>query len=86
MKIENQRYQFVPRGGDASAPIQIIGLQEYSPGQSRKFDHWLLRVPEQHRQVIPDGIECDSFGAVLRVLARAYFDGDVTKAQSAISS
>ena len=86
MKIQNQSYQFVPPGGDPANPIRILGLQEYSPGQSRKTDVWLLKVPEAYRHAIPDGTECESYGAVLRFIARIYFDGDDAKAKSAISS
>ncbi len=86
MKVQNQRYQFVPPGGDSADPIQILGLQEYSPGQSQKVDVWLLKVPDQYHKFLKTDMECDSFGEVLRILAHLYFDGDIAKAENAVKT
>jgi hypothetical protein len=82
--MPNQRYRFVPPGGDHTSPILIVGLQDYSPGQQHKVDVWRFEVPAAYQDALPDGTECDSYAAACGLVARVYFDGDVAKTLGAI--
>ena len=42
MKIPSCRYEFTPP--DGGPPIGVSGLQDYSPGQTRKVDVWRIEV------------------------------------------
>jgi hypothetical protein len=75
MMIVEQRHVFRPPDG-LGGPIVIVGMQEYSPGQTSKATRWSLGVPKEYRDRIPDRTECSSYGEVRRTLARCFFDGD----------
>src|SRR5690606_34857305 len=80
MIIQNQRYGFTPPGGKGQ--IRILGGQEYSPGQARKSDIWLIAFPEEYAHRLPKLGEHESYSSyaeVVRVLAAAFFDGDESK-------
>ena len=82
MMIQNVSYGFVPPGGSAS--IRVMGAQEYSPGQTRKNDIWLIAVPEEYSGRMPvlgKGESYSSYGECLRILAGAFFEGDVSKVE-----
>ena len=82
MMITNQRYTFTPPGH--TAPIKINGVQNYSPGQMRQVDVYLLFVPPELQSLLPDRYECDTWGDVLRTLARVFCDGDEKAAKELI--
>jgi hypothetical protein len=86
MLISNSEYEFRPPNDASALPILISGLQEYSPGQSRKSNVWRLRVPELYRDKISDDTECSSYGEVSRLLARAFFDGDELRVEPCITT
>ena len=76
MQIPNQIYEFTPPGGEGKPPIVILGLQEYSPGQSRKVDLWRFEVPDDFVGNIPNGTEVTTFAVVERYLAESFCEGD----------
>jgi hypothetical protein len=77
--VINQRYEFRPPNGDPGAPIEIIGLQEYSPGQTKACDLWRLHVPPKYINQVQDQSECATYGGVTRLLANAFFGGDESR-------
>lgn len=84
MRFIEQRHEFRPPNGDPSRPIVILGLQDYSPGQTRKVKVWRLKVPDEYRGRVSDETECSSFGEVCRTLASCFFDGDVERVKPCI--
>ncbi len=80
MMIQNQSYGFTPPGG--SSEIRITGAQRYSPGQTKKSDIWLVSCPEEYAgrlRKLGQGESYGSYAEVLKVLADAFFDGDVSR-------
>jgi hypothetical protein len=77
--IVNQKFEFIPPGGNPAEPIMVYGMQESD--QHRRSDVWMLEVPEAHTATIPDKTRCASFGEVQQMLARCFFDGDEAKVQ-----
>ena len=76
--IINQRYEFRPPGGDPVQPILVRGIQEYSPGQLRKNDLWEVKAPQAYADKLEGLTECDSYGAVGRLLA---LGGDIARVE-----
>jgi hypothetical protein len=73
--IPNQRFLFVPPGGSVLEPIVILGLQDFSPGQTHKVQVWKFTVPPGAGPEHLSQEEPTSWSGVLRTLAR-YFPGE----------
>jgi hypothetical protein len=84
--IINQRYEFRPPGGDPAQPILIFGIQEFSPGQTQECDLWRVKTPQAFADKLEGQTECDSYGAVCRLLAGAFFGGDVARVADFIAA
>ncbi len=59
--IPNRMYEFTPPNGDPSRPIVVLGLQDYSPGQTQKTDIWKLDLPAEHAAQFAGHVEFDSY-------------------------
>jgi hypothetical protein len=57
-------------------PIKVLGLQNYSPDQSRKVDVWKLDVPPEYTSRFGGHVEFDSWKVMIATLARMFCDGD----------
>jgi hypothetical protein len=79
MQTENEKYLFFPPGAAKDKPIHIQFGRHYSTSQQRKSDLWVIRVPAEYRNKLPETVECRSFQQVERILSAAFFDGDDTK-------
>ena len=75
MRVESQRFEFVPTGGDPHKPIRIIGFHDYSPRHSRKVDLWRFELPNGVQPAALNGMEAETWGAVLRIL-RSWFPNE----------
>ncbi len=84
MLIVNQRYEFLPPG--ESVPVIVTGMQEYSPGQTKRSDIWRLEASDTLSHLVPTETEFRSFGEVQRELARIFCSGDVSKVSSALKA
>jgi hypothetical protein len=76
MMIPNQQYEFTPSNGDPTRPIVILGLQEYSPGQTRKVDVWKLVLPAEYAPQFGGHVEFPHFSSMLTALANHFCGGD----------
>jgi hypothetical protein len=81
MKIANQRYYIAIPG--YPEPVRLLGLQEYSPGQSSRVDVWQIQVPKELQDKLQDGWEASSYPEALRTIARAFFGGDESRVMPA---
>jgi hypothetical protein len=84
-KITNQTYEFRPPDGDPDHPILIHGLQEDSPGQSRKVDIWKVTVPPEYAAEFGNRDEFGSYGAMVRALAGLFCGGDENAAANLLT-
>lgn len=81
MRIQN--YKYICAIID-STPVILYGLQDYSPGQSKRCDVWVFEVPAEHQENLADKTECLSFGEAVSTLAISFFDGDIAKAEASM--
>lgn len=72
--IPNQIYEFTPPEG--AAPITILGLQDYSPGQRSKVDVWRIKPPPELAARFGSHVEFDTWKVVVATLAGMFCDGD----------
>lgn len=80
MMIPSRTYEFTPPSG--GPPIAVHGLQDYSPGQTRKVEIWRLEVPAEHVAKLGSHIEFDSWATMLATLANMFCDGDKDAAEA----
>jgi hypothetical protein len=72
--IATRRHEFTPPNG--GPPITVHGLQDYSPGQSRKVEVWKLDVPAVHAVQFGGHVEFDNWKVMIATLARMFCSGD----------
>jgi hypothetical protein len=73
MLILQQRYEYVPAGGDPKSPIVIAGLQDFPPDQSReKVTVWRFDVPHGFAVDLPSGLKVDTWKDVIQTLKRCF--------------
>jgi hypothetical protein len=75
MIIANTIYEFTPLA--SGAPVRVLGVQNYSPGQVQKVETWRLDLPAEYAGQFGDHVEFDSWDAMLSALASAFLDGDI---------
>jgi hypothetical protein len=74
MMIPNRTYEFTPPSG--GPPITVHGLQDYSPGQSRKVDVWRAEPSPEMESRFGGHVEFDNWKVMIATLARMFCDGD----------
>lgn len=73
--VINRVYEFTPP--DGAAVIKVVGLQNYSPGQTRKVDLWILEAPTEYAAHFGKGIpEFERWSVLVATLANMFCDGN----------
>lgn len=87
MKVINQRYEFLPPKGDPTLAIVILGLQEYSPGRTRKVEVWTIHdPPETYALMLGRRFEFDNWKVLVEALAHVFCDDDLAVAAERLKS
>lgn len=72
----NQSHEITVPGGDPARPVKLLGMQDYSPGQTRKVDEWHVQVPDDLLARWGNHHFFGSYKAACEAIATVFFGGD----------